>query len=81
MACRARTLPDELFLVAARTLARLVRPKDLDEGALYPPLTRDPEDLAGDRDERRDEAYAMKLARRKRPRNLRRSIARQMYEP
>ena len=38
VACRARTLPDELFLVAARTLANLVRRKDLDEGALYPPL-------------------------------------------
>jgi malate dehydrogenase (oxaloacetate-decarboxylating)(NADP+) len=38
VACRARTLPDDLFLAAARTLAGLVRQNDLDEGALYPPL-------------------------------------------
>src|SRR6185295_7352798 len=38
VACRARTLPDELFLAAARTLADLVRPADLNQGSLYPPL-------------------------------------------
>jgi malate dehydrogenase (oxaloacetate-decarboxylating)(NADP+) len=81
VACRARTLPDELFLEAARTLAHLVRPKDLDEGALYPPL----------RDIRKISlaiaasvatmAYSMKLARRPRPRNIRQSIAALMYRP
>ena len=73
VACRARTLPDELFLVAARTLAGLVSQQDLDQGALYPPL----------RDIRKlslaiavgvaTKAYEMGLARAKRPRNLRRS--------
>src|SRR5262245_1884010 len=38
IACRARTLPDELFLAAARTLADLVKQKDLDQGSLYPSL-------------------------------------------
>src|SRR5262245_29389081 len=38
VACRALTLPDDLFLAAARTLAGLVRQDDLDHGALYPPL-------------------------------------------
>src|SRR5262249_54452180 len=38
VACRARTLPDELFLVAARALAKLVRQSDLDQGSLYPRL-------------------------------------------
>src|SRR3954449_10583585 len=38
IACRARTLPDELFMTAARTLAGLVRKSDLDQGSLYPPL-------------------------------------------
>jgi malate dehydrogenase (oxaloacetate-decarboxylating)(NADP+) len=36
--CRARLIPDEFFLAAARTLARLVRHQDLEQGSLYPPL-------------------------------------------
>jgi malate dehydrogenase (oxaloacetate-decarboxylating)(NADP+) len=81
VACRARTLPDELFLTAARTLARLVRGDDLEHGSLYPPL----------RDIRRISlaiavsvatmAYDMGLARRRRPRNVRRSVEALMYQP
>ena len=74
VACRARTLPDELFLAAARTLAALVQQQRPRRGALYPPL----------RDIRKislaiavsvaDKAYEMGLARAKRPANLRKSI-------
>jgi malate dehydrogenase (oxaloacetate-decarboxylating)(NADP+) len=81
VACRARTLPDELFLSAARALARLVRPADLDQGSLYPPL----------RDIRKislalatsvaTKAFEMGLARAKRPRNVRRAIESIMYQP
>ena len=80
-ACGARRIPDQLFLAAARTLAGLVRPDDLERGALYPPLP----------DIRRisleiavsvvEAAYALKLARVKRPRHLKKAIARVMYEP
>jgi malate dehydrogenase (oxaloacetate-decarboxylating)(NADP+) len=81
VACRARTLPDALFLAAARALAGLVRQRDLDQGSLYPPL-KDIRTIslaiavsvAG-------KAYAMNLAREKRPRNLRRSIEAIMYRP
>ena len=79
VACKARTLPDELFLVAARTLANLVKPVDLDAGALYPPL----------RDIRKislaiavavaTRAYEMGLSRQPRPKNLRRSIEAMIY--
>ena len=79
--CGARVLPDEFFLAAARTLAGLVAKTDLQRGCLYPPL----------RDIRRislaiavsvaDKAYELKLARARRPRNLRDAIARFMYEP
>jgi malate dehydrogenase (oxaloacetate-decarboxylating)(NADP+) len=79
--CRARRIPDELFLSAARTLAGLVTRRDLDSGSLYPPL----------RDIRRislavavsvaEAAYAMKLARTGRPRSLKQAIGRFMYEP
>jgi malate dehydrogenase (oxaloacetate-decarboxylating)(NADP+) len=81
VACRARRIPDELFLAAARTLAGLVTSKDLDTGSLYPPL----------RDIRRisleiavsvaKTAYALNLARAKRPQHLKKAIARVMYEP
>jgi malate dehydrogenase (oxaloacetate-decarboxylating)(NADP+) len=79
--CRARRIPDELFLTAARTLAGLVTARDLDNGSLYPPLS----------DIRRislaiavsvaDHAYRLNLARASRPRDLKRAIARSMYEP
>jgi malate dehydrogenase (oxaloacetate-decarboxylating)(NADP+) len=81
VACRARTLPDELFLTAAKTLAGLVGQSDLDQGSLYPPL----------KDIRKisleiavalaTRAYDMKLARAPRPPNVRRSVARLMYQP
>jgi malate dehydrogenase (oxaloacetate-decarboxylating)(NADP+) len=81
VACRARTLPDELFLAAARTLAGLVHENDLDHGSLYPPL----------RDIRKislaiavsvaTKAYEMNLARQKRPKSIRRNIEALMYQP
>ncbi|HEU5180322.1 MAG TPA: NAD-dependent malic enzyme [Candidatus Polarisedimenticolia bacterium] len=81
VACRARTIPDELFLEAARTLARLVSREDLEQGSLYPPLAsirRISLNLAVNVAEK---AYAMKLARAGRPRSLRKTIAAYMYEP
>jgi malate dehydrogenase (oxaloacetate-decarboxylating)(NADP+) len=79
--CRARIIPDDFFLAAARTLAKMVEEKQLQQGSLYPPL----------RDIRKislaiavsvaEKAYAMKLARSKRPKNLKQSIAKFMYEP
>jgi malate dehydrogenase (oxaloacetate-decarboxylating)(NADP+) len=81
MACRARCLPDELFLAAARALAGLVRQDDLDQGALYPPL-RDIRKISLTIAVRVAEtAYEMNLARAKRPRHLRRTVAASMYRP
>ena len=81
VACRSRSLPDELFLAAARALAAQVRQDHLDRGSLYPPLT----------DIRRislalavsvaTAAYDMKLARGRRPRDVQRHIAALMYRP
>jgi malate dehydrogenase (oxaloacetate-decarboxylating)(NADP+) len=79
--CRARTLPDELFLVAARALAASVKPRDLDHGALYPPL-QDIRTLSLDiATSLANRAYALKLARGRRPKNIRRSIEAFMYQP
>jgi malate dehydrogenase (oxaloacetate-decarboxylating)(NADP+) len=81
IACRARTLPDELFLTAARTLANLVRRKDLDEGALYPPLQQIRKISLAIAVSVATKAYTMKLTRRSRPRNIRRSVEALMYSP
>jgi malate dehydrogenase (oxaloacetate-decarboxylating)(NADP+) len=79
--CRARTLPDELFLTAARTLARLVRKRDLDQGSLYPPLREIRGISLAIATSVASQAYRMNLARRKRPDNVRRSVEAFMYRP
>jgi malate dehydrogenase (oxaloacetate-decarboxylating)(NADP+) len=81
IACRARTLPDVLFLTAARTLAKLVRQSDLDYGALYPPLKDIRKISLAIATAVATQAYEMNLARAKRPANLRRSIEAMMYKP
>jgi malate dehydrogenase (oxaloacetate-decarboxylating)(NADP+) len=81
VACRARTLPDELFLAAAHTLADLVREKDLAQGSLYPPLQEIRNISLAIAVAVAEKAYSMKLARRKRPRSLRGSVEALMYQP
>jgi malate dehydrogenase (oxaloacetate-decarboxylating)(NADP+) len=81
VACRARTLPDELFLEAARTLAGLVRQDDLDQGSIYPPLREIRKISLAIAVSVATKAYAMNLARAPRPKNVRQSIAALMYRP
>jgi malate dehydrogenase (oxaloacetate-decarboxylating)(NADP+) len=81
VACRARNLPDELFLAAARTLAGLVRQNDLDQGSLYPPLKEIRKISLAIAVSVATKAYAMNLARKKRPRTVRRSVEALMYRP
>jgi len=81
VACRARTLPDELFLVAARALAKLVARSDLEQGSLYPPLKDIRKISLAIAVDVATKAYAMKLAREKRPRSIRRHVGALMYRP
>jgi len=81
VSCRARTLPDELFLEAARTVARLVSQRDLDRGALYPRLTDIRKISLAIAAAIVNKAHAMKLARSRRPKDVRRSIQEAMYRP
>ena len=79
--CRARIIPDELFLTAARTLAQLVEEKDIQQGSLYPPLTdlrKISLEIAVSVSEK---AYELGLARIERPKDLKKSIQDYMYDP
>jgi malate dehydrogenase (oxaloacetate-decarboxylating)(NADP+) len=78
VACRASTLPDDVFLTAARTLADRVRQTDLDEGALYPPLRDIRKISLAIATSVATKAYELKLARQKRPRNIRQAIEKVM---
>ena len=81
LASRARTLPDELFLTAARAVAGLVRQSDLDHGAIYPPLREIRKISLAIAVSVATAAYELKLARAKRPKNLRSTIQKLMYQP
>jgi malate dehydrogenase (oxaloacetate-decarboxylating)(NADP+) len=81
VACRARRIPDDFFLAAARALAGLVTKKDLENGTLYPPLRDIRQISLAIAVSVAEAAYRMNLARTKRPRNLKTAIADFMYEP
>ncbi len=81
VACRARTLPDTLFLEAARTLAGLVREEDLRQGCLYPPLKDIRQISLAIAVAVAKQAYALKLARGRQPRDLKKHISQLMYGP
>jgi len=81
VACRAKQLPDELFLTAARALAGLVRQSHLDQGSLYPPLKDIRQVSLSIAVEVATKAYEMGLARARRRRSIRRHIEAIMYLP
>jgi malate dehydrogenase (oxaloacetate-decarboxylating)(NADP+) len=81
VACRARSLPDELFLAAALALAGMVRPQDLEQGSLYPPLSQIRKISLAIAVSVAEKAYAMKLTKGRRPKSVRRSIEALMYQP
>jgi malate dehydrogenase (oxaloacetate-decarboxylating)(NADP+) len=81
VACRARTLPDELFLTAARTLAGLVQAEDLEHGALYPRLRQIRKISLAIAVSVAEKAYELGVARRRRPQNIRKSVEALMYTP
>ena len=81
VACQAQCIPDELFLVAARTLAGLVEDEDIARGSVYPPLREMREVSLAIAVSVAERAWASGLARAARPSDPRGAIAGAMYDP
>ena len=81
MATGATRITDEMFLVAARTLAALVTDTDLAQASVYPPLTKIREVSAHIAAAVAEWVYARGLARTKRPADLLNYIYSWMYKP
>jgi malate dehydrogenase (oxaloacetate-decarboxylating)(NADP+) len=81
IACNAKSIPEEFFFTAAKTLASLVSDSDIAEGAVYPPL----KDILQVSFEIAiavaDKAYEMGLARDPKPVDLRKHIHEYLYDP
>jgi malate dehydrogenase (oxaloacetate-decarboxylating)(NADP+) len=81
IACQAKRVTDQMFFLAAKALANQVLESDLAQGRIFPALTRIQEVSAVIATEVAELAYEKKLARKRRPSNLRNYIKSIMYKP
>ncbi len=81
VAARAMRVTDEMFMAAARELARHVNEADLAQGSLYPPLNRVRDVSAHIAAAVADVAFSRGLAGMERPDDLYEYMRSQMYEP
>ena len=81
VAVGARKITDEMFASAAKALANLVSREDLEQGCLYPPLTKIREVSAHIAAAVAGMAYRDDLAREPRPGDLLEYMRSQQYEP
>lgn len=81
IASQAERVTDEMFFVAAKTLAQLATEDDLTQGRLFPPLTHIREVSLAIATAVAEIAYDRQLTRQRRPENLQSFIKAQMYEP
>ncbi len=72
---------DAMFLAAATTLASLVRPEDLAEGRVYPPLSTIREVSLEIASAVAKVAHDSGVARVRRPKNLKKDIRKRMFQP
>jgi len=80
-ATRARLVTDEMFVAAARALAELVRPADLESGLIYPPQSAIFETEMHIARRIAEVIFARGLARVRQPENLTAFIESQVYKP
>ncbi|MGB7277859.1 MAG: NAD-dependent malic enzyme [Pseudolabrys sp.] len=81
IASGTRLVTDEMFMAAARTLAKSVSDKDIKQGSLYPALPRIREVSANIAAAVADLAYKRGLAAENAPKDLTGYINSQMYDP
>jgi malate dehydrogenase (oxaloacetate-decarboxylating)(NADP+) len=81
IAARAKHVTDEMFYVAARTLAHLVTEEYLAQGTVFPPLARIREVSHAIATAVATEAYDSGLATAPRPKNLAEHVRSLQYEP
>ncbi|MEN3355335.1 MAG: hypothetical protein V7640_3493 [Betaproteobacteria bacterium] len=81
VASGTRCITDEVFMAAAYKLAHLVSESDLEQGSLYPSLSRTREVSAHIGAAVAEAAYTRKLTDKKRPADVFADVERKMYEP
>jgi malate dehydrogenase (oxaloacetate-decarboxylating)(NADP+) len=81
IACEASLVTDEMFFVAAKALANEVSEGDLEQGRIYPPLTKIREVSAIIATSVAEVTYKQGIARKAKPDDLPAFIRSQMYEP
>lgn len=78
---RAKTIPNQIFLTAAKTLANLVSESDLANGSLYPPLSQVRELSAHIAVAVADYCFKNGLAQVERPTDLDKAVREAMWQP
>jgi malate dehydrogenase (oxaloacetate-decarboxylating)(NADP+) len=81
VASGTRRINDDVFMAAAHRLAHLVSESDLQQGSLYPALSRTREVSAHIGAAVADAAYAQKLTDQRKPVDLLKAMEAQMYDP
>lgn len=81
IACRAKKISDQMFLVSAMTLANMVSEENLETATLFPPLTDIREASLNIAVALAEKAYEQNLAQEPKPEDLKQFIADQMYNP
>ncbi len=81
LAADASSIPDQLFLEAARALALLVKEEDIKNGSLYPKLTEIRELSLNIAHAVVEKAYDIGVAKGPKPENIKQRILEYMYDP
>jgi malate dehydrogenase (oxaloacetate-decarboxylating)(NADP+) len=81
VACKARRITNDMFLTAAKTLAALVTPADLQQGSVYPSLQKIKEISKLIAMAVAEAAYEKKLAAASKPIDMKAFIQSHMWEP